>query len=414
MIARLRNSSRRAGRAALLTAVLLAMAARAAGAQVAFVANQLSDDVSIVDTRAHAAVGGLAPGPRPSAVLLSPIGRYAYIATADPSDDTAGVIHIVDAATLQPLGDVPLDGSPRALAASPDGGELFAITSGPPGTDDGHLVLVDVIAARAGAGAAAIDASVPTGGEPGGLALDPGGRFVYVTNAVFSPGNVVFVVDLALVIATPESAVVDSITVGNVPLGIAVTADGHRAYVANFAFGSNQVSVVDLDERTVLRNVKVGSRPAGVAISPDGRLVFVSNLISDTVSVIDSGTNRVKATIDVGHAPQALAFTAGGEFLYVANRQSVTIPTPGDVSVIDPVLAISAPASAVVTTADVGDNPIALATAPDSLEALTDALFSPVVYTDADVNEDVRIGAADVIALLRPSAPVSAPRGAVR
>lgn len=373
-------------------------------AQTAFVANQLSDDVSVVDARTHTAVDAVSAGPRPAAVLASPIGRFTYVAAADPSDAGAGVVAVLDATSLEPLGEVPVGGSPRAMAASTDGRRLFVVTSGAPGSDDGLLVIIDAEAAWQGAGADAIVASPVIGGEPGGIAVDPSGRFVYVTNAVFSPGNVVFVVDLALALGDPQEAVVAAIDVGNMPLGIAATADGRRAYVANFAFGSNQVTLVDLEKRQFLRNIKVGSRPAAVALSPDGRFAFVSNLISNSVSVIDCSTNKVKATVDVGHAPQGLAFTPDGAFLYVANRQSLSIATQGDVSVIDAALAVSAPRQAVITSVDVGNNPLAVAVAPEPLPALTRALFSPLSYADADVNQDQLLGAADVLSLLRNTA----------
>src|SRR5262244_2845507 len=55
------------------------------------------------------------------------------------------------------------------------------------------------------------------------------------------------------------------------------------AYVTNSA--SNTVSVIDTATNTVVATVPVGSVPLGVAITPDGTRAYVANPGSGTVSV---------------------------------------------------------------------------------------------------------------------------------
>jgi YVTN family beta-propeller protein len=57
------------------------------------------------------------------------------------------------------------------------------------------------------------------------------------------------------------------------------------------------VSVVDTATLTVTATIPVGSEPLGVAVSPDGSKVYVANKGSDIVSVIDRATLTVTATI---------------------------------------------------------------------------------------------------------------------
>ncbi len=79
------------------------------------------------------------------------------------------------------------------------------------------------------------------------------------------------------VIATATNTVVGSpITVGNGPVGVAVTPDGSKVYVAN-AVG-NTVSVIATATNTVVGSpIPVGDDPVGVAVTPDGSKVYVAN-----------------------------------------------------------------------------------------------------------------------------------------
>jgi YVTN family beta-propeller protein len=66
---------------------------------------------------------------------------------------------------------------------------------------------------------------------------------------------------------------------------VAVTPDGHHAYVANF--GANHLSVIDTARNTVAATILVGTGPLAVALAPDGRHAYVANYGSNDVSVIE-------------------------------------------------------------------------------------------------------------------------------
>ena len=86
------------------------------------------------------------------------------------------------------------------------------------------------------------------------------------------------------VIDTATNTVIDTITVGADPPGVAVSPDGMTAYVTNN--GSSTVSVIDTTTNTVIDTIAVGANPFGVAVSPDSLVVYVANLGDNTVSVI--------------------------------------------------------------------------------------------------------------------------------
>ena len=72
-------------------------------------------------------------------------------------------------------------------------------------------------------------------------------------------------------------------------------------------FGTVTVSVIDTATNQVVGSpITVGANPLGVAVTPDGAKVYVANAGSNTVSVIDTATNQVVGSpITVGAHPFA-------------------------------------------------------------------------------------------------------------
>jgi len=128
--------------------------------------------------------------------------------------------------------------------------------------------------------------------------------------------------DSVSVIDTTSNKVIDIITVGTNPMGIAIS--GEKAYVANY--GSASVSVIDTVTNTVSATIPVGNYPVSIAIS--GKKAYVTNNglgpTSDcTVSVINTETQTVSATILVGDHPWGVACTESGA--YVTNNYDDTV-----------------------------------------------------------------------------------------
>jgi YVTN family beta-propeller protein len=83
--------------------------------------------------------------------------------------------------------------------------------------------------------------------------------------------------------------------------GVAVNPAGTRVYVTNQV--SNTVSVINTSTNTVVATVNVGKYPCGVAVNPAGTRVYVVNEFDKNVSVIDTATNTVTASVNVGLNP---------------------------------------------------------------------------------------------------------------
>jgi|SRR5712671_4242095 len=100
-----------------------------------------------------------------------------------------------------------------------------------------------------------------------------------------------------------------------------------NAYITNW--NSNTVSVIDTATNAVSATIPVGPTPMGVAVSPDGSKVYVANELHD-VSAIDTATNTVIATIPFGpfptgarHHPKNLSH---GRAISISRRMVVVPP----------------------------------------------------------------------------------------
>ncbi|MGW6413402.1 YVTN family beta-propeller repeat protein [Streptomyces vinaceus] len=215
-------------------------------------------------------------------------------------------------------------------AALPPGAYTFVVNNG------SHNVSVINAATNT------VTATISVGESPFAVAVSADGTRAYVTNSFD---------DSVSVIDTATNAVTATIPVGDNPQAVAVS--GTSAYITNV--GSNSVSVFDTVTDSVTATIPVGAVPTGVALS-DTR-AYVTNLGSDSVSVIDTATNTVTSTITVGDAPRAVAVS--GTHAYTANLA-------GDsVSVIDTVI------GTVTATIPVGDAPSGVAVSPDGTRAYT-------------------------------------------
>lgn len=201
---------------------------------------------------------------------------------------------------------------------------------------------------------AQLDPAITVGPGPSGMVVS--GNYAYVAN---QGTNTVSVFDTrtgALVDTNPSSpAVVDPITVGGVPTGMAASPDGNRVYVTNQ--GDGTLSVIDTNPTSVTYNkvistVKVGTSPSAVAVGTDGR-VYVANTGSGTVSVITfTGSSHKISTVTVGSAPAALAVSPTTGQVYVANRGSNTV-------------SVISTSNKVIKTITVGSQPTSVAITPD-------------------------------------------------
>jgi YVTN family beta-propeller protein len=123
--------------------------------------------------------------------------------------------------------------------------------------------------------------------------------------------------------------IIDTISVGKTPYGVAVNPLSNKIYVTDIV--TNTVTVIDGETNEISAKIPVGKKPTGLAIDiPDKKgennRLYVANYDSDSVSVIDTVTNEVTNNItSVGDSPVGMAVNSISNKLYVSNIASNTV-----------------------------------------------------------------------------------------
>lgn len=252
-----------------------------------YVAVSDDDRIDVVDVKARKVVGHVASGPDPERFALSPDEKTIYIANEDDA-----LVSFVDVATSKLLAEVPVGAEPEGIAASPDGQWVVCTSE--------TASLVHFIDARTHE---VVD-NIPVGTRPRDAVFSRDGRWLWVSSE--ARANVaVFDMRTSRIVRTidfdRDSRAPDTVQA----VGIALTDDGTRAYVA--LGRGDQVAEIDARTGQILRYYPVGHRNWGVGLSPDATRVYAASGLSGDVTVIDAATRRTMATIRTGGKPWGVA-----------------------------------------------------------------------------------------------------------
>ena len=100
----------------LLGALTLVMPLAALAAPFAYVPNEGSGSLSVIDTATDQVVGEIAAGKKPRGIVVSADGRTVYV-----SDQPNNQLVVVDIASRKATGVIALGESPEGVGISPDG-----------------------------------------------------------------------------------------------------------------------------------------------------------------------------------------------------------------------------------------------------------------------------------------------------
>jgi YVTN family beta-propeller protein/VCBS repeat-containing protein len=272
----------------------------------AYVANDGSNTVSVINTATNTVAATIAVGADPYDVAVNPNGNLAYVTNLG-----AGTVSVIDTNPTSPTYDtvtanIPV-ADPVGVAVSPNGSLVYVTTQA--GVDGPTVAVINTATNT-------VTATIPVSTTPYFVAVSPNGDNVYVTNYGNSTRGAG---TLSVIDTNPASPTYDTVTatiaVGRLPQGVAVSPNGSFVYVTNEDSGT--VSVINTASNAVTATIPVGSAPFGVALSPDGSLAYVTNAGAGTVSVINTATNAVITTVPV-FGPAGVAVSPDGS-VYVAN-----------------------------------------------------------------------------------------------
>jgi len=214
-------------------------------------------------------------------------------------------------------------------------------------------------------------------GPPTNLAITPDGKLALVANSIdvvkdgdsfkSVPDNKLFVIDLT---ASPP-AVIATIQTGKQPSGMAINRAGNLALVANRA--DNSVSVLSISGKTVAVVGTVAlapadapsQQPSAVAITPDGKRALVAKATANKVALLEiDGTTVTYKGYDMitGLFPYNVQIIADGT-LGLVNHDGNAGIADGQVSTVA-VIDMTLDPPREVDQVVVGDGPEGLAVSP--------------------------------------------------
>jgi DNA-binding beta-propeller fold protein YncE len=266
-------------------------------------------------------------------VAVDPFGKFAYVANfggRGDSEITGDVsMYAIKATTgaLTSIGAIPQNCpglcAPSSVAVDPSG-KFAYVTSGrgmPPTS-------VSMFTINTATGALTPNGTIAAGGHATFVAVDPTGNFAYVTaesGPTGSTGNI-FMYKINATSGILQS--IGTIPAGIEPTSIAVDPMGNFAYVSNFR--SEDVSMYTINTTTGALT-PIGTTTGGggsIAIHPSGKFVYVSNSAgSFSVYTIDitKGALTLTGTTGVADSFSSIAIHPSGAFAYVPNFSSNSV-----------------------------------------------------------------------------------------
>ncbi len=295
-----------------VSVLALCAVATANAAPFAYITNQGSHDVSVIDLATQQVVALVPVGRSPAGVVAA--SRTGRVFVSNPDSKT---ISVIDMRSQQVVATLAAGDGPVGIDASTDGARVYAAD-----WFANRLLVFDGRANAASAGTADKQlplASIGVGKAPAGVAASDRAGIVFVAERDD---------DSVALVDTDAGRVRLRTRVGSHPFALLFDAPRQRLYALNVQ--SDDVSVLNTADPLrldLIATVKVGKAPYGAALAANGSLLYVTNQHDDSVSVIDAASLTVVRTLPGFGYPEGVA--AHGERVYVVNWMN------DEVSVLD-------------------------------------------------------------------------------
>ena len=254
-----------------------------------YVANAKSGTVSVIDGQSKSVTATLSVGSKPMGIAVSEDGKHVMVANSD-----SGTVTLIDAEALLVTGTVAVGSYPEGVSFMSEYGTFSA--------DDGYFVVT-----LRGCGCVVpvqrnLQVGKPYAVGPSPTAVASAWPYFYVADA--NVGTLASVNTFnAFGWFPPQYSLI-----GGSLSGLAFTRNSPKfpagiLLLSNSA--ANNVSVVAPPPQSFMKyaDVHVGTQPMGVAVTPNGHKAYVANFGSGSVSVIDFKTLQVATTIAVQKNP---------------------------------------------------------------------------------------------------------------
>ncbi|HEY6491375.1 MAG: YncE family protein [Terracidiphilus sp.] len=257
----------------------------------AYVANSVSNNVSVLDLKARREVGAIGTGEEPAAVRVAPDGKTLVVANRRGNS-----VSLIDPATRRVR--AVFAGCPGAsdVVVLPDSSKAFVACSA------GHQIMAIALARFGQPDRPQVDrveSLLDVGRAPVQLALKPDGGEIFVSNSLS---------DTISEVITGTDDVLGAYLMGADPVRGIVSGDNSLLYVGNLR--SQEVTIYAIDDGKREGSIHVGDGPAALAFSASGHLLFVVDARSGDVAVVRTGSQALFTMLPAGRGPNAIAVKA--------------------------------------------------------------------------------------------------------
>jgi ribosomal protein S6 len=213
----------------------------------------------------------------------------------------ADAVAAISTADWKVMANIETGPNPGRLALQPDGEYLWVAYRDPkPGADRSGVTAIEVETLRRAA-------DVPTGNGDHDLVLDDDGR-LYVTDPA---DGAVSVVD------TGALEVILKIETAAEPASLAYTPAGQAVYVSH---RSGWITAIDADRLEVTARIEAEPGLGDIRFVPETRLALVVNPEEDVLHIVDAAARKIVQTGDMEGEPDQIGLS--DELAYVRHRKS--------------------------------------------------------------------------------------------
>ena len=261
-----------------------------------------------VNPRTGAILGNITVGSSPDGAVLDPSNDNVYIANLDSYNVT-----VVNGSNDKSVVSILIGNSVTALAFDQANGYLYVSSCNPncpsgPTSGRGNISVVDTVTNT-------VKTKTLVGDGPTGVAYDSDNGQIYVATRT----------NLTVVNATTDNVVGNVSFVSGLkgwgPVGVVydgVSGDLYVPYWNGINGYQYNVSVVNGKSGALITSLPVGLVTLGIAFDASNANIYVSNDYSDNLSVIDGATNSIRDSIPTGVYPADIGYDPTNHQTYLA------------------------------------------------------------------------------------------------
>jgi YVTN family beta-propeller protein len=259
--------------------------------------------VSVIDGTSYAVTSTITVGVFPFAAAVDPTTDTIFVANSDFGD-----VSVISGTSNTVITNVQVGNSPIAVGVDPEAHTVYALNI------DNTVTIFDE---RTNLVVATVAVGYGQAGGGGGIGIDPTTHTVYVatqnSDSRVAPQNA----STLTVIDGSSYKVVTTLPVGGNPVAVVVDPSTHTVYVANSL--DNTLSVINGSANSVSTTLSVCSLPLGAAIDTATHIVYLACNGDRSVSGINGTTNAFTVPLPDG-APNGIAVDSTTHTVYVTNN----------------------------------------------------------------------------------------------